>query len=92
MGNGNGLPTWAKVLLQAPLVAITAYLLAQSAGWIPSEAQLISKAIAHNSEVMKLHVKNSDDLAASIRIAARIMCENAAQSERAYNRCQNIQP
>ena len=87
----NGLPWWVKGIATVGFpVAITAFLLAQSAGWIPSEIRTLSQAVAARRSVMDQHVKTTEDIAAAIRIAARVMCENAARDEQQRRNCETI--
>lgn len=94
MSNGtpfDGLPTWAKTIALVGFPAvITLFLLAQSAGWIPSEVRAMAHTLAAQQSAVEEHVKTTNDLAASIRLAARIMCENAATAEQQHRRCEQI--
>ena len=90
-GHLNGLPVWAKAIAVIGFPAFVAlFLLAQSAGVIPSEIkQLVELSKQHNEQVM-LHVMRTDDLARSVRIAAKIMCQNSANDERQLRACDTI--
>lgn len=87
----DGLPMWVKAVAVVGFPAIiTLFLLAQSAGWVPSEVKTITHALAAQHNMMQQHMKTTEDLSASIRLAARIMCENAAPTEQQFRRCEQI--
>ena len=90
-GGIDKLPGWAKVITVLGFPGFVAlFLLGQSAGIIPSEVQrLIEFQKTHNETVMA-HVMRTDDLARSVRLAAKIMCQNAASNERPARLCDTI--
>mgnify|MGYP001587665854 CR=1 FL=1 len=50
----NGLPWWVKGVATVGFpVAVTAFLLAQSAGWVPSEVRTLNQAIAARKTVVE---------------------------------------
>ena len=86
----NGLPIWAKLSPLAMLNVVLIFLLAQSAGWIPSEVRAMNDLLKQRRELFDQHVKEANDLASSIKVAMRIMCENAARDEQQRRYCENI--
>ena len=89
--NINGLPVWVKVVATVGFpVAVTAFLLAQSAGWIPSEVSTLNALISRRSTLQDSHIKTTEDIAESVKLAARIMCINSARDEAQRRNCDNI--
>ena len=87
----NNLPTWAKVVATVGFpIAVTAFLLMQSAGLIPSEVRALNQAIAMRRGVTDQHIKTTEEIGVSIKMAARIMCENAARDDTQRRNCEQI--
>lgn len=87
----NGLPWWVKGIATVGFpIAITAFLLAQSAGWIPSEVSAMNDTLKERRSNFDQHVQETKDLVQSIKLAAKIMCENAARDDTQRRHCENI--
>ena len=87
----NGLPTWAKVIATIGFpIAVATFLILQSTGWIPSEITAAQAAIIRHSMDADRHHQATENLARSVSIAARVMCENAANTPEQRRNCQAI--
>lgn len=87
----NNLPGWAKIIATVGFpVAITMFLLAQSAGWIPSEVQSLTKLVGNRVVRQEQHIKQTEDTVQLLRTGFRIMCENAARDDVQRRHCENI--
>jgi hypothetical protein len=92
------LPWWAQVLIIAPSTLFMAFLLAQSAGYIPSVAAThAEEARKWNVEaetfrsVAAKHYEDNINLSSRLARGLRIICENASRDQAARNYCQQIQ-
>ena len=88
----TGLPIWVRVitLVGFPVVC-AAFLLAQTAGWVPSLAQGQTASLKSLESVMTQHVRETNVLIGRLSTALRVMCENSARDEVGRNNCRAIE-
>ena len=91
-GEIDKLPAWAKtVSIVGMPTALAAFLLAQSAGWIPSRLDDIADTMQSQAVSVEAHVKDSHDLTKAVKQAVRIMCLNAAKDPVQRRSCETIE-
>ena len=66
------------------------FLLAQSAGWIPSEVSAMNARLKQRGEIFDRHVVDTSNLMVSIKLGMKVMCENAARDDTQRRHCENI--
>lgn len=87
----NGLPWWVKGIATVGFpITVTVFLLAQSAGWIPSEVRGLKELIGARVGRQEQHIKQTEDTTALLRAGFRVMCENAARDDTQRRHCENI--
>jgi hypothetical protein len=87
----SGLPPWVKALTTVGFpIALAAFLLAQSAGWIPSETSALRQAVAGQTTREEQHHQTSEALGTAVKTALRVLCENAANTEPQRRNCEII--
>ena len=91
-GEIDRLPVWAKAITVIGFPSFVAvFLLAQSAGWIPSRLDEIADTARMQTTAVEAHVKDSHDLTKAVKQAVRIMCLNAAKDPVQRRSCETIE-
>lgn len=103
MSQANGVPWWVKATatLGFPIV-VAAFLLAQTAGWVPSVAVDMSRDLSRHAEDQATRAEGLalaldrreakvDELLRRLTVTLRVMCENGARSDAERRNCGNIQ-
>lgn len=88
-------PVWAKIFvyLMGTIgfpVMVAAFLLAQTAGWLPSLDQKNTVAIESLNQQIADHRVRQEVLTETLKHGFRILCENGARSQQERNNCAQI--
>ena len=97
----NGLPAWAKLSPIAIVHFVLIFLLAQSAGWVPSVSDATSTMIKAHIEstkarsqvvdvMLQQRERKIDELLVRLTTGLRIICVNSARSDNERRNCDNI--
>ena len=98
----NNAPWWAKASPLVMLNVVLIFLLAQSAGWVPSVSEQARTGIVSHvaataarstviDQALLVRDQKIDELLRRLTLGLRIMCENNAKNDLERRHCSNIQ-